>query len=190
MDCDRSGTLAILVVGVIPNLSNRDRGGLWRIRVGDGEIPSSIFCNFSCIQRWHFFFHRIDNLLSCLIFSQTCELGCPTSCNCQATLINLGLLTIDFFVECNVNTQWTLAILVVGIFPSLGNSKINQLWCVFISNCTGILIDDRSLIATDLSLRNSVGNQLTCGIEYWQLRYLTSPTRGCCRTSHCQGFIR
>ena len=161
MDCDRSWTLTILVVGVIPDLGDLIIHGLRGVAVDDGEIPSSIFCNFSCIQRWHFFFHRIDNLLSCLIFSQTCELGCPTSCNCQATLFYLGLLTINFFVECKVNTQGTLTILVVGIFPSLGNSKINQLWCVFISNCTSILIDDRSLVAVDFLFFNTVGNFLS-----------------------------
>ena len=42
MNCDRSGTLTILVVGIFPILGNRDFGGLRWVGIGDGEATSHV----------------------------------------------------------------------------------------------------------------------------------------------------
>ena len=156
MHCDRSWTLTVLVISIIPDLRNSILRTLRSVRIGNGEL-----INLSLIFRNCFFSNSIGNLLTCCILRKGFRLKLPIVSSCYFQLIYDSIAIFHL----NLNRSWTLAILVISVIPDFLTGNLNHLWSVRVGNCE---IFDFFSVASYIIFLDRVINLLTIFID-WQI---------------------
>ena len=136
MDGHLTGTLAVLVVGIVPHLVDGDLGLLGSVAVGYGEAfdLAGVACHGILSD-------AVNDLLAVCVDGQVLEGVVPVHCSGQ--LDGLNLLAVSQQVDGHLTG--TLAVLVVGIVPHLVDGDLGLLGSVAVGNSQ--TFDRRSVAA-------------------------------------------
>ena len=135
LNLNRSWTLAVLVIRVIPDFLTRNLDHLWSVRVGNSEI-----FDFFSVASYIIFLDRVINLLTIFIDWQIFKFGLPLISSRHFLASDFCLDTADCLHQLNVNLSWTLAVLIVAVIPGLASSDFCLFWCIRVSDIVAIKI--------------------------------------------------
>ena len=135
LNLNRSWTLAILVISVIPDFLTGNLDHLWSVRVSNCEI-----FDFFSVASYIIFLDRVINLLTIFINWQIFKFGLPLISSRHFLASDFCLDTADCLHQLNANLSWTFAVLIIAVIPGLAGSDFCLLWCIRISDIVAIKI--------------------------------------------------
>ena len=122
VDCHAGGTIAVSVIAVFPNLGHIDLSLFSCMCICHGVREGSVgsLCNRRRVIGYRVFSNRVVNSGTVGLLVQTRPGMCPAIASVQFDRINLCAV----FQQVDHDTERTIAILVVGIFPNLRNRNL------------------------------------------------------------------
>ena len=135
LNLNRSWTLAILVISIIPDFLTGNLDHLWCIRVSNCEI-----FDFFSVASYIIFLDRVINLLTIFIDWQIFKFSLPLISSCHFLASDFCLDTADCLHQLNANLSWTLAVLIIAVIPGLASSDFCLFWCIRVSDIVAIKI--------------------------------------------------
>ena len=135
LNLNRSWTLAILVISIIPDFLTGNLDHLWCIRVSNCEI-----FDFFSVASYIIFLDRVINLLTIFIDWQIFKFCLPLISSRHFLASDFCLDTADRLHQLNANLSWTLAVLIVTVIPGLASSDFCLFWCIRVSDIVAVEI--------------------------------------------------
>ena len=124
---DFTWTLAVLVITIVPCFLTLNAGYLGNMFVGDDYISLILVTIGGCVAACcPYFLYRVLYGLSCLLLRQIVPCIGPVSVDKFYFVSNL----IAISIELHLNTIRALAVLVIGVIPTLGYRNTCLLWSI------------------------------------------------------------
>ena len=129
-------TKTVLIVAVIPTLSNLDGSRRWCVGVGNRKAILGITRYRRRVISYSLFFNRVRNRMAGLVYQQVIKGGCPIVAFIQHSVL-VSLITVG--EEMNRNARRTKTILIIVVIPILSYLDGSCRWLVGVGNGKAIL---------------------------------------------------